>query len=360
MEEKKEHFVRPTTERPPSLVSLTLLAVIFGVLAGFGGYLIGKWFIPANIAFLSNQPEIKINLEQPLTSVANKYDASIAGLYKGSKIVSDLAGPIFDQADYLGAAVAVTSDGWLMSTDQVVLTTQHKVVINDKIFDIEEIKKDVFSGAVFIKIKTNDLLAINFQLTEGVKAGEKIFTDQELASSLDHTFSTAVLGNAHFTAGTYLSSDSIDYYYQLTDLSTAHVNLGAPYFNLKGDLIGLSYKLNQDMVLLPADYLKQAVKHLLAATERPIWGISYIDLENNSGLEEKGNYVYSQVLNKAVTANTPAARAGLKAKDRILSVNNDAITKDRTITSILQNYRLGDKIILKVVRDGKEMDLEMK
>ncbi len=360
MEEKKEHFVRPTTERPPSLVSLTLLAVIFGLLAGFGGYLIGKWFIPSNIAFLSNQPDIKINLEQPLTSVANKHQASIAGLYRASKIVADLASPIFDQADYLGSAVAVTSDGWLMSTDQVVLTTQNKVVINDKFFDIEQIKKDVFSGAVFIKVNSNDLAAVNFQVTEGVKVGESIFTDQELASSLNHTFSTAILGNTHFTAGTYLSADSIDYYYQLTDLSTDDISPSAPYFNFKGDLIGLSYKLEQDMVLLPADYLKQAVKHLLASTERPIWGISYIDLENNNGFEEKGNYVYNPVLNKAVLVNTPAARAGLKAKDRILSVNNDAITKDRTITSILQNYRLGDKIILKVVRDGKEMDLEMK
>jgi S1-C subfamily serine protease len=112
--------------------------------------------------------------------------------------------------------------------------------------------------------------------------------------------------------------------------------------------------------LLPADYLKQAVKHLLGNTERAVWGISYIDLENNSGLEEKGDYVHNPVLNKAVLVNSPSYKAGLKAKDRIISVNNDAVTKDRTITSILQNYRLGDKIILRVVRDGKEMDLEMK
>ncbi len=360
MDEKKEHFVRPTTERPPSLVSLTLLAVIFGLLAGFGGYLLGKWFIPSNIAFLSNQPDIKINLEQPLTSLANKYNTSIAGIYKNSKIINDLENPIFEQADYLGAAVAVTSDGWLMSTDQVLLNMQSKVVINDQVFGIEQIKKDNFSGAVFIKIKANNLPAVNFQLTEGVRVGEKIFTDQELASSLGHAFSTAILSNAHLTSGAYLSSDSIDYYYQLADFSAANVGLAAPYFNLKGELIGLSYQLGQQLVLLPADYLKQAVKHLLDNTARPAWGISYIDLENNSGLEQKGNYVYSPVASKAVLSNSPAQKAGLKSKDRIIAINNDEVTKDRTITAILQNYRLGDKIILKVVREGKEMDLEIK
>lgn len=360
MDEKKEHFVRPTTERPPSLVSLTLLAVIFGLLAGFGGYLLGKWFIPSNIAFLSNQPDIKINLEQPLTSLANKYNTSIAGIYKNAKTIADLESPIFEQADYLGAAVAVTSDGWLMSTDQVLLNMQSKVVINDQVFDIEQIKKDNFSGAVFVKIKASNLPAVNFQLTEGVRIGEKIFTDQELASSLGHAFSTAILSNTHLTTSAYLSSDEIDYYYQLADFSTANVGLGAPYFNLKGELIGLSYQLDQQFVLLPADYLKQAVKHLLDNTTRPAWGISYIDLENNSGLEQKGNYVYSPVAGKAVLSNSPAQKAGLKSKDRIIAINNDEVTKDRTITAILQNYRLGDKIILKVVREGKEMDLEIK
>jgi S1-C subfamily serine protease len=125
-------------------------------------------------------------------------------------------------------------------------------------------------------------------------------------------------------------------------------------------MIGLSYQLEEQLVLLPADYLKQAVKHLLDNTTRPVWGISYIDLENNSGLEQKGNYVYNTVLSKAVIANSPSHKAGLKAKDRIVAVNNDEVTKDRTITSILQNYRLGDKIILRIVRDGKEMDLEIK
>ncbi|MCK9641783.1 MAG: S1C family serine protease, partial [Prolixibacteraceae bacterium] len=166
--------------------------------------------------------------------------------------------------------------------------------------------------------------------------------------------------NIHFTSSAYLSTDSIDYYYQLSDVNIDSLASAAPFFNLKGELIGLGYKLNEEVVLLPADYLKQAVKHLLDNTERPAWGISYIDLENNSGLEQKGNYVYSSNPSKAVLVNSPSYKAGLKAKDRIISVNNDEVTRDRTITAILQNYRLGDKIILRVARDNKEIDLEMK
>lgn len=357
MEETKQHFVRPTTERPQSLVSLTILAIVFGLLAGLGGYLLGRWFLPANLSFLSNQPEIKINMEQPLTSVASKYDDSIAGIYSTAKAIPGLGTPIFDQDEFLGSAVVVTSDGWLMSTNQIALVAKPKVVLNDKIYDIQQIKEDRFTGAVFMKIDAVNLVAVNFQLTEVVRPGEKLFTDIKLANSIDHSFSTAVLGNAHYTTSPYLSTDSIDYYYQLTDLNNQVSS--APYFNLRGELIGLSYKVDQHMVLLPAEYLKQAVKHLLDKTERPAWGIGYIDLENNSALEEKGAYVYNAMPSKAVVSGSLAYKAGLRFKDRIISINNDNITKDRTITAILQNYRVGDKVIFKVVRDGKEIDLEL-
>lgn len=358
MEEKKQHFIRPTTERPPSLVSLTILAVVFGLFAGLAGYLLGKWFLPASIPFFSNQPEIKINMEQPLTSVAGKYDTSIAGIYNGGQVVSGLSAPIFDQDNFLGSAVVVTSDGWLMTSNQVSLALKPKLVINDKIYDIEQIKEDKFSGAVFLKIDANNLSAVNFQLTEGVRVGERVFTDIKLANSVNHSFSTAVVSNAHYVTSPYLSSDSIDYYYQLGDINSAV--LGAPYFNLKGELIGISYKINQEIVLLPADYLKQSVKHLLDKTERAVWGISYLDLENNSGLEEKGNYIYASSQNKALVSTALGFKAGLRLKDRIVSINNDSVTKDRTITNILQNYRAGDKVIFKVLRDNKEIDLELK
>ena len=358
MSDRQEHFVRPTTSRPPSLFNLSLLAVFFGLVAGLGGYLLGRTFLPTQFNFFNNQPELKINLEQPLVDLANNNQKSIAGIYRSSKVIAGVGEPVYTNNDFLGSAVVVTSDGWLMTTDQVVSGSKEIVLLGNQSYDIKSTKSDKFSGAVFIKIEANGLQPINFQLSDSLKSGERVYTSLDLPSSLDHSFGAALVANTHYILTPYLSTDSLDYYLQVSGDQSART-LAAPYFNVKGDLIGISYQLNQETLLLPAEYLRQAVKHLLNNTSRPIWGMAYIDLENNSGFEEKGDMVYSPT-GKPVLAGSLAAKAGIKAGDRLIAINNDLISKDRTVTSILQNYRLGDKIILKINRQGTDQDIEIK
>jgi S1-C subfamily serine protease len=127
---------------------------------------------------------------------------------------------------------------------------------------------------------------------------------------------------------------------------------------MDGSLVGLSYSLNQENILIPAEYLKQAVKHLLDNTERVGLGIRYLDMENNSGFIRKGNLIYHPSL-RAVEYNSVGYTAGLKAGDQIVSVNNEIISSTNTLTSILQNYRIGDKVVFKILRNEVEQDIEV-
>ena len=363
MEERKTHFKRPTTTRPPSLFNLTLLAVLFGAAAGFGGYLMAKTFKPMTdvnyLDLINNQRDIKINIEQPLTNVADKYQNSVAGVYRPVKTIATVGQPLFNEDQFLGSAVVVTSDGWLMTTDQVITDQQGVVALNDDLYIIEDIKIDEFTGAVFIKVDGQSLQPVDFQLTDSLKAGERLFTNIDLPHSFYHTFYATFLSNIHYSVGQYLSSDRIDYYLQVSDDLSNDNFLAAPYFNMEGDLLGLAYKVNDSEVLLPAEYLKQAVKHLLNNTERPSLGIWYVDKENNSGFTELGNFIFHPTL-RAVSFNSPAYQAGLQAGDQIVAVNNTAISNNKTLTSIIQNYRPGDIVIIKVSREGVEQDLEVK
>lgn len=359
MEEKVKHFERPTTNRPPSLFNLTFWAVFVGLVAGFGGYLAASYFLPSNpINYLNsaNIPtDIKINLDQPLTNLAKKQAASVAGIYKPVQPIAALGQPIFSQADFLGSAVVVTSDGWLMSTNQVVKSNQDKVVLGDKIYDIVEIKEDKFSGAVFVKIDGNMLSPINFQFTDNVKVGEALFSNVDIPTNIDPAFYVSSVTSDRFALSKYLSTDSIDYYIKIAD---EKAGMGAPYFNTNGELLGLVYKSGEDSLLIPAEYLREAIKHLLNSTGRVMPGINYVDLENNSGFIKKGVLVYNPQLT-AVVYNLPAFKAGIKSGDQIVAINNDIVSNTRSLTSILQNYRPGDTVVVKVLRDDQEMDIEM-
>ncbi len=61
------------------------------------------------------------------------------------------------------------------------------------------------------------------------------------------------------------------------------------------------------------------------------------------------------VLVKSVIKNSPAEKAGLKAGDVILKVDDSKVTTTREITSILRSNRGKDSFTLTVVRNKKEM-----
>lgn len=352
IKDRPSHFVRPTFERPPSLVNFSLLAIVLGGLAGFGGYLIGKAWLPANLSFLNSQPDIKISLEQPLVDMATKNLKSVAGIYRPTKVNALLSQPLFNVSDLLGQAAVITSDGWLMTSDRVLLDKQSLVVLGSDIYNIKDIKYDKFSGLTFIKVAATGLIPVNLGFTNEFKAGETAFTILDSPNNIDNTFYTSIIAQPHYERENVLSTDIMDYYLKL-DKNQA--TFGSVYFNVKGDVLGLSHQVSDESVLIPVEYLRQSVRHLLDNTERVTWGINYLDLENNSGALSHGNVVTITPIK-----NSPAAKAGLLAGDRIVAVNNDTISKDRTLTSILQNYRSGDKVILKVLRSGIEMDIEIK
>lgn len=361
MEDKQKHFERPTTNRPPSLVNLGLLTVTIAVVGGALGF----WAMQAlswdktGLNPLGDfNRNITVNLEQPLTDLARKYEQSVAGVYTAKAILPKLKQMTFISEDYLGAATVVTSDGWLMSTDQVVKTGKEMIVLGEQIYPIKEIKSDEFSNLVFVKIEANFLQPIDFQLTSKLAVGETVFTNFDLPQAIEHAFYRDYLAHEHYQIEQYLSTDKVDYYLRLGDQGENSNLAGTPFFNVKGDVLGVFYQVKQDKLLIPAEYLKQAVKSLLAQTSRPSLGLYYFDFENQAGFKQKGHLLYHSQLS-AVTSNSLAAKAGLKIGDQVLAVNNEVVSAERSLTSIIQNYRPGDKILLKISRNELEQEIEI-
>jgi putative serine protease PepD len=55
-----------------------------------------------------------------------------------------------------------------------------------------------------------------------------------------------------------------------------------------------------------------------------------------------------------VTANSPAAKAGLQAGDLVVALDGQAVTSQDDLISRIRNHKPGDRVALKVVRDGRE------
>jgi serine protease Do len=61
------------------------------------------------------------------------------------------------------------------------------------------------------------------------------------------------------------------------------------------------------------------------------------------------------VLVKSVIRNSPAEKAGLRAGDVIVKVDDSKVTTTREITSVLRSNRTKNSFTLTVVRNKKEM-----
>jgi S1-C subfamily serine protease len=61
----------------------------------------------------------------------------------------------------------------------------------------------------------------------------------------------------------------------------------------------------------------------------------------------------------AVVPGSPADKAGLEENDIILEVDGEKITEKRGLAEIIRNKKVGEKVKLKVLKDGEEKNIEV-
>ena len=95
-------------------------------------------------------------------------------------------------------------------------------------------------------------------------------------------------------------------------------------------------------------------------------GIRYIVLNKEIAKVHKlpvdyGALVIRESLGEgAVVPNSSAAKAGLKEYDIILEINGEKVTEEKPLGNILQNYKIGEELSLKVLREKQEIPLKVK
>jgi S1-C subfamily serine protease len=53
----------------------------------------------------------------------------------------------------------------------------------------------------------------------------------------------------------------------------------------------------------------------------------------------------------------PAFKAGIKTYDVILAVNGSKVKTSAELITKIQSFKVGDKVTLNIIRDGKKMDV---
>ena len=67
-----------------------------------------------------------------------------------------------------------------------------------------------------------------------------------------------------------------------------------------------------------------------------------------------GAYIYNSS-SSSIVSGSPADKAGLKDKDIITAINGVKLAQGRSLMTLIGEYKVGDTVQLTVLRDGKEI-----
>lgn len=156
-----------------------------------------------------------------------------------------------------------------------------------------------------------------------------------------------------------------------TDAAINAGNSGGPLVNINGEVIGLNTAVAGDAqnigFAIPINDIKGLVESVLSKGElqQPYLGVRYISLTADLAFQynldvKRGAYIVPSADGESsVLPGSPARKAGLREKDTITKVNNIAIDDKTSLTSALSKLKVGDKIKLTIIRDGKTITVNV-
>ena len=138
-----------------------------------------------------------------------------------------------------------------------------------------------------------------------------------------------------------------------TDASINPGNSGGPLVNLKGEVVGVNQAIVRGAsgisFAVPINNVKEVFEDLksFGFVRRGFIGVHF------QGDGQKG------VVISNIVFGSPAQKAGLKIKDRIISFAGKKINKPKDLPKAVRQAKVGKKTKLKVIRSGKTLTLSI-
>jgi len=386
----KQPFVKPAEVKGITGGKVLIGALVLSTLAGFlAGLIEDAWFNdyfnntsiqPNNnvkVAVPDLNSFIKKEEDQDYRQVLNQLQNQLLGIYR-KKTEADVFSSLYLEKDFLGNALAVTSDGWLL-TQASLVKDGNFVIIDARQKVLEPLKTvvDPLANVALVKVGLEGLSPARFADFNTLEAGQAILAARYIGAAKGFSLARTSLENVVYQEKTsgkdfLLSTEKAEHYLKLSR-GLASGFKSAPIFNARAEVVGLldgADKSGEVSLGIMSVYLNSAIDNFLASSNqiiRPLLGVRYLDLSSALGLAEQvsegqkqGAVLFGDAENKinAVAPGSPAEKAGLKAGDIILKINQEIINERNTLTKLIQDYSPGQEITLTVFKKGETSEVK--
>lgn len=355
-----KHFERPTTSKPGTLVSATIVSAVVGLATGVAGFsLMGRLYPSSTVVVNGGTSNpIKLNLEDPISQLAGNFLKYNAAIYLHSAAGEDPYSRLYSDASYIGAGVVVTSDGWVMMDAGPKLSDKQTldILIDGTIYTSQELRVDKKYNLAFIKVDARNLQPVSFASNGDLALGSTLVYNIVTIGNDPFFAKTAILANDFLDTATKVSQiEFSDDRENMSVITPLYKGTNLPLFTLTGKLAGLAIGNER---LLGGEVLEKAVAKMLNEAGYASLGVYYVDLSRLTD-EEDGVYIYNSQ-RAPVVFNSAGFKAGIKSGDIVISIDGRVINKDNSLKTLLLNYKPGDEVLVKVLRADQEVELKVK
>ncbi|OGX15601.1 MAG: hypothetical protein A2166_02380 [Omnitrophica WOR_2 bacterium RBG_13_41_10] len=273
----------------------------------------------------------------------------------------------------LGSGVIIDPKGYILTNEHVVNGADKiTVTLSDGREFKGEIKgQDPRADLAVIKINAHNLPYATLGDSSNLKIGQWVVAiGNPYAFAMQNpepTVTVGVISAMHRSLGRTLSQERNYNDLIQTDAAINPGNSGGPLVNLKGEVVGINVAIFSTTggyqgigFAIPSNSAKRIMDKLIAGKKIVYgWlGITVQDLSDDLAkyfnLPDKNGVLVAKVLD-----NSPAQKAGLKDADLIRQFDNKAINNVRELLNIVSETEVGKKIKVVVIRDKKELTLEV-
>ena len=355
------------------LVKATAL-VLIGALLGsmLGPFANNAFFNKSNSVGHNNNGNNQVNITTAEevnveNAVAQKAIPSVVGIHTSFQTENPMLFGMTQYAEGIGSGVIVSSDGYILTNAHVVGSNPEELTVvfsdNSKI-PAKVVYLDKTLDLSVIKVEKDNLPAISFANSDEVNIGDKaIAIGNPLGLNLQSTLTSGYISGLGRTI-TMQDGQSMSGLIQ-TDASINSGNSGGALLNSQGMLIGINTAKagSSDGIgfAIPSNIAKTIVEQIIEkGSFSPILlGIRGVDLSiykqyPNVNIDRDEGVFIADVLK-----DSSAEKAGIKAGDIIIGINGDSIASLNNLKQTLIKYRVGYNGTVKLLRDNKEIEVEI-
>jgi len=275
--------------------------------------------------------------------------------------------PIYPESRYekgIGTGFIISADGYIITNQHVINNADQitvKLTGKKQSLPARVVGQDYELDLAVLKIEGEGYPTLPMGDSDKMRVGDWVVAIGQ-PYGLDHTVTTGVVS----AKGRPITIQDRNYKNLIqTDAAINPGNSGGPLLNMRGQVIAINTAVNAQAqgigFAIPINTAKGVLQELMNGQKvvRPYMGIRMLDLNEEVCTELRLPSDTQGAVIVEVVTGSPAARGGLRSMDVIQKLDGKAITSGSDVQAAVERKKVGEKLNVEVLRQGKKLTLDL-